>query len=107
MEVVDAKEAEGGENEERKASGSESSEESDEEYEVESILQSRFVKKKKQYLVKWVNYSDEWNTWEPMENLEGSQDLVQAFEKKEEEQLQKEESEKSAANERRRQAKAE
>jgi len=110
MEVVDAKEAEGGENEERKASGSESSEESDdedEEYEVESILQSRFVKKKKQYLVKWVNYSDEWNTWEPMENLEGSQDLVQAFEIKEEEKLQKEESEKAAANERKRQAKVE
>merc|ERR1712003_362356 len=91
-EVVDAKEAEGGDNEGRKASGSESSEESDdedEEYEVESILQSRFVKKKKQYLVKWVNYSDEWNTWEPMENLVGSQDLVTAFEQKEAEKERK------------------
>ena len=104
MEVVDAKEAEGGDEK-----GSDSSEDSDEdeEYEVESILQSRFVKKKKQYLVKWVNYSDEWNTWEPMENLEGSQDLVAAFEKKEAEKLKKEESEKAAALERRKQAKAE
>merc|ERR1712227_1072841 len=55
----------------------------EEEYEVEKIVSYRFVKKKKQYLVKWVNYNDEWNTWEPLENLDGSQDLVDEFEKKE------------------------
>ena len=34
-------------------------------------------------MLKWVNYNDEWNTWEPLENLDGSQDLVDEFEKKE------------------------
>ena len=55
----------------------------EEEYEVEKIVSFRYVKKKKQYLVKWVNYSDEWNTWEPLENLDGSHELVKAFEAQE------------------------
>ena len=64
----------------------------EEEYEVEKIVAFRFVKKtKKQYLVKWVNYSEEWNTWEPLENLIGSQDLVAEFERKEEEKEKKRE----------------
>ena len=100
MEIVDAREAEGIDEK-----GSDSSEE----YDVESILESRFVWiHQKQFRVKWVNYHDEWNSWEPMENLRGCADLVAEFEKKEEaEKLKKEESERAEALERRKQAKAE
>ena len=31
----------------------------EEEYEVERIVATRFVKKKQQYLVKWVNYDEQ------------------------------------------------
>lgn len=78
------------------SSDSNKSESEEEEYEVERIVATRFVKKKQQYLVKWVNYDEQWNTWEPMENLEGSTDLVAAFnraerEKEEEKERQKQE----------------
>ena len=48
------------------------------EYVVEKILDKRIVKryhsnkdptKKEQYLVKWKDYGDEHNTWEPKANL--------------------------------------
>jgi hypothetical protein len=40
-----------------------------EEYEVEEILDSKRVRGKLVYLVKWVGYSHEENTWEPVEHL--------------------------------------
>ena len=43
-----------------------------------------------------MNYSDEWNTWEPLENLIGSQDLVEEFEKKEAEKERKREEARAA-----------
>jgi hypothetical protein len=49
------------------------------EYEVEEILDSRSYRRHGQYLVKWKGYPLAEATWEPFENLENSQDLVQAF----------------------------
>lgn len=49
------------------------------EFIVESIVDSRIVAGKKQYLLKWKGYSDEHNTWEPKENLKCPK-LIKAFE---------------------------
>lgn len=102
MEVVDASAVEDSNNEEddeRKPWDpiKTDSESEEEEYEVEKIVAARFVKKKRQYLVKWVNYAEEWNTWEPIENLEGSHELVEDFNKREREQEEKKEKQKAEA----------
>ena len=53
----------------------------EEEYEVESIIDKKVVRGKTKYLVKWKGYEkDEDRTWEPKENLEGSEDLIKSFE---------------------------
>jgi len=50
-------------------------------YQVEKILKSRMVRGKKQYYVKWVGYNDEAdNTWEPLANLCGCEELLANFE---------------------------
>lgn len=49
------------------------------EYQVEAILDSRIRRRKTQYLVKWLGYPDEDNTWEPEENLANAPQLVQDF----------------------------
>ena len=41
----------------------------DEMYLVESIIQSRPVRGETHYLVKWVGYAEESNTWEPRSSL--------------------------------------
>ena len=38
---------------------------------VEKILAERQAEKRKEYLVKWVGYGDEENTWEPERHLRG------------------------------------
>lgn len=38
-------------------------------YVVENILDRRIRKKKVQYLIKWKNYDNNWNTWENESNL--------------------------------------
>ena len=56
---------------------------SDEEYEVEKVLDKRVEKGGyTEYLVKWKNYSDpEENTWEPVNNLGDAEKAIKAFEK--------------------------
>lgn len=55
------------------------------EYEVEALLDYRerkvqgTSKKIPEYLVKWMGYSHEHNTWEPLDNLTHCGDLVQAY----------------------------
>ena len=49
------------------------------EYEVELILDKRMVEGVAEYLVMWRGWPD--GTWEPMENLKGSERLVKKFEK--------------------------
>ena len=56
---------------------------SDEEYEVERILDRRIEKGGyTEYLVKWKNYEDPAeNTWEPVDNLADAEKAIKAFDK--------------------------
>jgi Chromo (CHRromatin Organisation MOdifier) domain len=46
------------------------------EYLVETILDSRMVRSKTQYLVKWKGYPIYESTWEPEENVLGSEAIA-------------------------------
>jgi hypothetical protein len=50
-----------------------------EEYEVERILDSRFYRRKLQYLVLWKGYPPEDATWEPEKNVEHAPDAIVDF----------------------------
>ena len=51
-----------------------------EEYEVESILDSRMSGRQGlQYLVKWKGYGNEENSWEPERNLTNAQALLREY----------------------------
>ena len=55
---------------------------SDEEYEVEKVLDKRVKKGQVEYLVKWKNYDDpDDNTWEPADNLKEAKTAIDKFEK--------------------------
>ena len=56
---------------------------SDEDFEVEKILEKRVTKKGKvEYLVEWKNFDDISDaTWEPADNLKSVANLIKAFEK--------------------------
>ena len=47
------------------------------EYEVEQVIDYDTGRKK--YLVKWLGYGHESNTWEPEKNLKHSADLIQGY----------------------------
>lgn len=52
------------------------------EYEVEKIVEKRDAEGKTEYLVKWKGWDNiEDMTWEPFENLQGSETLIKRFEK--------------------------
>src|SRR5438128_3198715 len=57
------------------------SEERDEEYEVETIVDSRIYKGKLQYLIHWKGYDESERTWEPVSNLKNSPKIVEQFHK--------------------------
>ena len=50
-------------------------------YEVETIEAKRCKGGATEYLVRWKDHSPSENTWEPIQNLEGSERLVNIFEK--------------------------
>merc|ERR1712012_490433 len=51
------------------------------EYEVENVVSKRETDEGKvEYLVKWKGWNTSDNTWEPIENLESSQELIDEFE---------------------------
>ena len=50
----------------------------EEEYEVEKILDETIKDGCKLYLIKWKDYSDSYNTWEPIENLD-CKELMEEF----------------------------
>jgi hypothetical protein len=47
---------------------------------VEKVLGKKVKKRKTFYLVKWFNYTDNYNTWEPEENLQIDPSLIEDFE---------------------------
>ncbi|KAJ7961813.1 Chromo domain-containing protein LHP1 [Quillaja saponaria] len=49
-------------------------------YEIEAIRRKRVRKSVLQYLIKWRGWPEAANTWEPLENLQGCSDFVEAFE---------------------------
>ena len=50
-------------------------------FKVERIVNVRWAKGARQYLVKWEGYHDKDNTWEPMENLVGCAKEIREYEK--------------------------
>ncbi|KAG5681699.1 hypothetical protein PVAND_011109 [Polypedilum vanderplanki] len=57
-----------------------SNEQEEEVYTVEKILQKRIRLGKAEYFLKWKNYSDNDNTWEPAENIQNCKELIVEFE---------------------------
>jgi hypothetical protein len=53
--------------------------EGEEEYEVEKLIDARLWRNQKQYLVKWLDYPDSDNSWEPLKNLTHSEDAITNF----------------------------
>ncbi|EAL17174.1 hypothetical protein CNBN1990 [Cryptococcus deneoformans B-3501A] len=53
--------------------------EGDLEYEVECILDHRFYRKRRQFLIKWLGYSAEHNSWEPETALENASEIVDQY----------------------------
>lgn len=48
-------------------------------YDVEEIIDHRYINGKKEYLVKWEGYPRSESTWEPLIHLENVQDLVEKY----------------------------
>lgn len=49
------------------------------EWEVEEILDAKFLHNRLYFLVKWLGWPDSENSWEPEANLEHSQDVITEF----------------------------
>ncbi|CAG2110308.1 unnamed protein product [Medioppia subpectinata] len=49
-------------------------------YDVEAIVSKRINCGTVEYNVKWFNYPSEQNTWEPIDNLDGSKEMIDEYE---------------------------
>ena len=50
-------------------------------YEVEKIINFKYYKNKKYYLIKWLSYPISESTWEPKSNIKYINDMLIKFEK--------------------------
>ena len=57
--------------------------EDEEEYPVERILQKQTRKGVKEYVVRWAGYPPEYDQWVPEQDMEGLEELQDAFEHEE------------------------
>ena len=53
--------------------------EGDEEYELDQIINSRYVRDRLEYLVRWKGYHEGYDTWEPATGMAGTQEKVDEF----------------------------
>ncbi|KAF7783141.1 hypothetical protein Agabi119p4_2517 [Agaricus bisporus var. burnettii] len=53
--------------------------EGEQEWEVEKILNAKWFRGKKRYLVRWKGYTAEADSWEPEENLANAKELITEF----------------------------
>ena len=53
----------------------------EEEQEIEKILNKQQIKRKDKYLVQWKGFTAELNTWEEIENMRNTKEVVEEFEK--------------------------
>ena len=53
----------------------------EEEQEIEKILNKQQIKRKDKYLVQWKGFTAELNTWEGIENMRNTKEVVEEFEK--------------------------
>ena len=51
-------------------------------YEVEKIINCKYIRNKKYYLIKWLYYPINQSTWEPKSNLENLEYMIEDFESK-------------------------
>ena len=51
-------------------------------YEVEKIINCKYIRNKKYYLIKWLFYPINQSTWEPKSNLENLEYMINDFESK-------------------------
>jgi len=51
-------------------------------YEVEKIINCKYIRNKKYYLIKWLCYPINQATWEPKSNLESLEYMIEEFESK-------------------------
>ena len=51
-------------------------------YEVEKIINCKYIRNKKYYLIKWLCYPINQSTWEPKSNLENLKYMIEDFESK-------------------------
>ena len=51
-------------------------------YEVEKIINCKYIRNKKYYLIKWLYYPINQSTWEPKSNLENLEYMIKDFESK-------------------------
>uniref|UniRef100_A0A7N0U5D9 Chromo domain-containing protein n=1 Tax=Kalanchoe fedtschenkoi TaxID=63787 RepID=A0A7N0U5D9_KALFE len=51
-------------------------------YEIEAVRRKRVRKGVLQYLIKWRDWPETANTWEPLENLQSCSDVIEAFEER-------------------------
>ena len=54
----------------------------EEEYEVETILDAKVIRRKFKYLVKWKGYPDSENSWEPLDNIKNASKAIAQFHQK-------------------------